>query len=369
MTVSTIQKRTDFNNEPTAQFGFVYGLDGLRLLAVTIVVVRHFDILEIMPGGFGVSIFFFISGFLITRLLLAEEKTHGKIALGNFYVRRFIRLLPPLLLFGVVAVPVLAALKPAEVAPNQIVMSFLYLGNFSELTATFFGWPRGWGELGPLWSLAVEEQFYILLPPLLLLIRGVRARLVAVCAALVIPLVLRVTFFATLDSDLADSLNYLSTPTRLDALGWGVLLTLLLDAKVLRAPRKSWVSHSLVIGGCILMFASLVHWSDIYEYAIKYTPQSIAIGLTFLGVIFAPQYAWLRAILEWKPISYLGRISYEIYLWHSLLFTIAVIAIPDFPLAVLAATGATILVSSVAYNLTTKRLRGLRKRFGGHPVQ
>lgn len=355
-------------NEPTAQYGFIFGLDGLRLIAVTIVVIRHFDVLEIMPGGFGVSIFFFISGFLITRLLLAEEKKLGRIGLGNFYVRRFIRLLPPLLLMGIVAVPVLLILKPSEVSVSQIVLSFLYLGNYSEVATAAMNLPGGWGELGPLWSLAVEEQFYILLPPLLLFVKGVRARLVAVAAVLVIPLILRIGVFMMFDERTADSINYLSTPMRLDALAWGVFLTLLLDAGILRPLRHRWGNHLLVWGGCVLMLLTLIHWSDAYEYAIKYTPQSIAIGITFFGVIFGWNYGWLRSALEWKPVRHLGKISYEIYLWHSLIFTVTLVFIPNAIGAVIVATLATVVVSQLAYELTTKKLRKVRIRFGGHPV-
>ncbi|KPH58051.1 acyltransferase [Novosphingobium sp. ST904] len=91
---------TAHTNQTRARFGYVSGLDGLRLVAVAIVIAAHYQLVPYIPGGFGVSIFFFISGFLITRLMLAEEKTYGQIALGRFYVRRFIRLLPPLALMG-----------------------------------------------------------------------------------------------------------------------------------------------------------------------------------------------------------------------------------------------------------------------------
>ncbi|MCW2783479.1 MAG: hypothetical protein JWR35_3930 [Marmoricola sp.] len=362
--LSRARSETSFS----AQYGYIPALDGLRLLAVTIVVIRHFDISDRVPGGFGVSIFFFISGFLITRLLLAEEKKYGKIGLGNFYIRRFIRLLPPLLLMGAVAIPVLFLIDADNFAWNRVILSFTYLGNLSELTVIFFHWDQGWGELGPLWSLAVEEHFYLLLPPLLLALKRPRSRLVAVAAVVVVPLILRLAVYATVDAKYADPINYLSTPMRLDALAWGVLLTLLLDDNRLRSLTKGRTQHLLVWGGCLAMFFTLFHWSSMYEIAIKYTPQSIAIGTSFLGVLFAHRYLWLRIILEFPPIRYLGSISYEIYLWHALIFTLVTKMIGTGVGPTFMATVLSVVVSDAAFRLTTKRLRSWRTRFGGHPV-
>ncbi|QIV81157.1 acyltransferase family protein [Mycolicibacterium frederiksbergense] len=165
-------------NSPVARFGYVYGLDGLRLLAVLIVVIRHYEVVMVLPGGLGVSIFFFISGFLISRLLLAEEhKSNRPILLKPFYIRRFIRLLPPLLLMGVVCVPLLFIFYPADFSLIQIALSFVYLGNIVKFGALVWGWPEGYQAIEPLWSLAVEEHFYLLLPPALLLFKSMRSRI------------------------------------------------------------------------------------------------------------------------------------------------------------------------------------------------
>ena len=81
---------------PKASHGYIPGLDGLRAIAVLIVLIAHFGLAHIIPGGFGVTVFFIISGFLITRLLISEQETKGRIALKNFYIRRIIRLYPAL---------------------------------------------------------------------------------------------------------------------------------------------------------------------------------------------------------------------------------------------------------------------------------
>ncbi len=357
-------------NSPSAQFGYVFGLDGLRLLAVLIVVIRHFEVVTILPGGFGVSIFFFLSGFLISRLLLAEEYRYKRpIRLKAFYIRRFIRLLPPLLLMGAVCVPALYFLYPKEFSPEQIILSFAYLGNIVKFGAMAWGWREGYPAIEPLWSLAVEEHFYLLLPPALLLLRTRRGRVALMVIAIVVPLVLRVWAYAVLDPALADQLNYHFTFTRLDSIAFGVLLTLLLDYGWLRVPAGRLAGHLMVFGGGVLMLASMVHWSQAYEIAWKYTFQSLAIGIFFVGVVFASNYDWLRRLLEKKPISHLGKISYEMYLWHFPILAILLALLANSAMATVLALVLTVVVSDAAYRLTTKRLSGVRKRFGGHPTE
>lgn len=364
------RKGNDLGNRPEARFGYIYGLDGLRLFAVLIVIIRHFEIIEILPGGFGVSVFFFISGFLITRLLLAEEARFQRpIALNRFYIRRFIRLLPPLLLMGIVVVPVLYILFPQRFSGLQVVLSFTYFGNILGIGQILWGWKQGYEALGPLWSLAVEEHFYLLLPAALLLFRSYRSRVFLISLAVALPLVARVWIYSALDPALADRINYNFTFTRIDSIAWGVLLTLLLNSGALRPPASRLVGHILVFGGIALMLLTMLHWTPGYEIAWKYTFQSLAIGVFFVGVIFAPNYDWLRRIFEWKVIVHLGRISYEMYLWHLPVYSIAGALIANHYTALAVALIATVAVSDVAYRLTTKRLAAVRKRFGGHPTE
>lgn len=359
---------TGLTNDTAARFGYISGLDGLRLLAVAIVIAAHYKIVPNVPGGFGVSIFFFISGFLITRLMLAEEQANGSIALGRFYVRRFIRLLPPLALMGLIAVPALALIAPAEFSWSQVLLSFSYLGNIHKIGARLLSWKEGYGALEPLWSLAVEEHFYLALPPLLLFVRTLRGRIHAMTGVLVGALLLRMAVW-TIAPQHADDINYNFTLTRIDAIGWGVLATLLLEASVL---RRDWIERHaqlLLWGGSCAMLASLVHWSAYYETVVKYTPQSAAIGAALLGALFPARTVWVRRTAELPPVRYFGRISYELYLWHLPIYAIVGHFVPDhFPRLALSVL-ATVVVSAGAYSITTKRLADLRRKFGGHPVE
>ena len=354
-------------NKAHARFGYISGLDGLWFVAVAIVIAAHFHLAPNVPGGFGVSIFFFISGFLITRLMLAEEKATGQFALGRFYVRRFIRLLPPLMLMGVIAVPLLWLMDPAGFSSSQVLLSFSYLGNIHKIGARLFGWKEGYHALEPLWSLAVEEHFYLLLPWVLVLVRGKLKRIWAMAAVLVGALGLRMVVWAVIPAH-ADDINYNFTLTRLDAIGWGVLLTLLLDGEYLPFAWIERWAHWLLWGGALAMLASLVHWWPYYETVIKYTPQSIAIGFAFCGAIFPSRTSYVRTIAEWPVVRYLGKISYELYLWHFPVYSLAGYFIAPGIVRSSLALAITLAVSSLAYTLTTKRLAPLRKKFGGHPV-
>lgn len=350
---------------PQAGFEKMYGLDGLRLVSVLIVLVRHFEISAKVPGGFGVSVFFFISGFLICRMLLAEEKEIGSFDLRAFYIRRFIRLLPPLILMGIVTVPILLALYPEDFSWAQVIAAFAYLGNIQTILARLNDLPGGLRAYEPLWSLAVEEHFYLILPLVLLLLRETRFRIWLVFVlGCMLPLVLRIGVALSLATEDADSINYRFTFTRIDAMSWGVLAALLLHAGWLREAQFRRLGHILIWGGTFACLVSLLHWHEMYEVALKYTPQTLMISCVVLGVLFAPQYNWLRGILEWSPVAFFGRASYEIYLWHLPIFAIVTYFVANKMLAIVLAFALTLIISAVAYKVAFGPIRKLRHKYG-----
>lgn len=352
---------------PTAQPNFrkMEGLDGLRLAAVLIVLVRHLEIHNKVPGGFGVSVFFFISGFLISRLLLAEEEEMGRLNLSAFYVRRFIRLLPPLFLMGVISIPTLYIIFPEKFDWLQVIFAFFYLGNFYRILSTFLDLGAGLKAFEPLWSLAIEEHFYLILPLALIMIRDIRTRIAVVfIVGCMSPLLLRAYIAMTFETSVADLINYRFTFTRLDAMAWGVLATLCLHSGHLKAEFISRHSHFLILGGCAMCLLSMLHWTDFYEVALKYSPQTVAIGCVVIGIVFAPNYGWLRAILEWSPISFLGRASYEIYLWHLPIYMVVGFYFDHHWVAVLLTLSLTLAISSFAYLATSHVTHELRQSYG-----
>src|ERR1700712_5194662 len=154
---------------PVPDKNYIKGFDGLRALSIIIVFVTHLGYIDRIPnpvsawrismlcsGNTGVNIFFVLSGFLITRILLREKLVTGRISLKNFYIRRFLRLLPPLIVFYAVIV-FLMGFGFIEPQWFGLTLSVFYLYNF--VPHRYYS-----SELGPMWSLALEEQYYIFWP-------------------------------------------------------------------------------------------------------------------------------------------------------------------------------------------------------------
>src|SRR6478672_6158755 len=147
-----------------ANVNYMPSLDGFRALAILFVFIAHLGFGYIIPGGFGVTLFFFLSGFLITRLLIHEHDKKNTLDLKGFYIRRLLRLYPPLL-FMLLIFPV-------------IIVSFKHAISIPEITAVSFYWENyflvyvlhdgGKGNFNIFWSLAVEEHFYLIFPLLFL---------------------------------------------------------------------------------------------------------------------------------------------------------------------------------------------------------
>ena len=149
------------------------GLDGLRAVAVLAVVLYHLNVGWASGGLLGVGVFFVLSGYLITDLLLAEREREGAIALGRFWLRRARRLLPALWVMLVVVTLWIAFLVPSQVAGvrGDLVAALLYFSNwwYAFQHVSYFASFGAPSPLGHLWSLAVEEQFYLVWPLLLIL--------------------------------------------------------------------------------------------------------------------------------------------------------------------------------------------------------
>jgi peptidoglycan/LPS O-acetylase OafA/YrhL len=307
--------------------GRVSGLDGLRTLAVALVIVHHVEP-EVLPGGaVAVDVFFTISGFVITRLLLAEYVRRGGISLLSFYRRRWLRLVPALLaVCGVCALlasttslwgfdgSLQAAGLSAAFLTN--VVRAMEPGSYSDLT----------GPLAHTWSLAVEEQFYLLWPlALLFLLRRFRARTVLLCTAAlcVLPLLWRCVLW---NPDAAHRI-YNGTDTRADQLLAGALVAVALARLRSDDPRlaalRTWSAR---LAWPALALLGLVAWQvpvteDLGAWtAAWYTIGFLAVAALSAALVTAlelsPETA-LSRLLALTPLAWVGRnLSYGIYLWH-----------------------------------------------------
>ncbi len=206
-------------------------LDGLRALSIAVVFFAHSQLAVgiAFPGGFGVTVFFFLSGFLITTLLRREYETNGSISFGKFYLRRVLRILPPfyLVLGGALIATRLLHLGTIDVA--GVRAQALHYTNYWIVTHGFDGLPGGTGVF---WSLAVEEHFYLLFPLVFvgLMRSGARPErqalvLLGTCAAL---LAWRVVLCSRLDmlDPLSQQRLEIASDTRFDSILFGCILAL-----------------------------------------------------------------------------------------------------------------------------------------------
>lgn len=303
---------TDLSAKKTATY--IPGLDGIRAIAFLLVYLAHAGLDYVIPGGLGVTIFFFLSGYLITTLLRTEMERYGRISVSQFYLRRTLRIFPPMYVtlimwIGLTALGVLVG----RLQWQPIVLASVYLTNYIGVLTPH----RLEGGLGILWSLSVEEHFYLIFPWLLLFILGkgrsfkaTAPYLSALCAlALAWRLILVLYFHST-------SATYTHTDTRFDSILFGCLLAASLNPLLDRIP--SWISKrsaSLAVGGLVLLLGCLIFRWPVFRETFRYSIQGLALIPIFVFVLDAPR-TWVVRLLETPVLRFLGRRSYAMYLIH-----------------------------------------------------
>lgn len=297
-----------------APTGPIPSLDGVRALAVALVFLAHSGLERVVPGGLGVTIFFVLSGFLITTLMRIEHARSGRVALGAFYLRRLLRLMPPLAIVVVLAGAAAAlGLVGGGFSSGGLLAALFYGGNYHVIVNDYHGVPAG---LGVVWSLAIEEHFYLFYPPLALLLLRLRstARRVALLAALC-AVVLAWRFVLVRHGASVDYLT-MATDTRVDAILVGCLLAFArnpwLDGP---APRRAGADAALALLAFALLAITLLWRDEVFRLTARFTLQSLAIAaLLWLAVARAGRRPWRW--LASRPLVYLGTISYTVYLSH-----------------------------------------------------
>jgi peptidoglycan/LPS O-acetylase OafA/YrhL len=296
--------------------GQIPSLDGIRAASVMVVFVAHAGLNEWIPGNFGVTVFFFLSGFLITTLLRVEFDRSGRIDLGAFYLRRALRIFPPMYLVLIAASALTAiGLLEGSIWPQALLAQALHLTNYYVIAN---GW---WDGRAPgtwiYWSLAVEEHFYLLFPlGYLLLRRYVRSAsrqalvLAGVCAMVLAWRLVLVFVLAAVKER-----TYIATDTRIDSILFGCLLAIAANP-VLDKPRIAdrWLIALLPASLAALAVTFLVRAPEFQE-TIRYTIQGIALVPLFVAAIRWHDRSVFR-VLSWRPVAFLGVISYSIYLVH-----------------------------------------------------
>ncbi|MBV9530201.1 MAG: acyltransferase [Bradyrhizobium sp.] len=303
-------------------------LDGLRAISVLIVVLAHSG-LEV-PGGLGVTIFFFLSGYLISTLMLTENERTGGINIFNFYARRVFRLMPPLIVtlaiaYGLTYCGWLAGGITGKGLAAQLLYFANYYGLFFDPGNTI---PDGTGIL---WSLAVEEHFYIIYPLLLTLLlrsalgpRGIGALLGIVCVTV---LAWRV-HLAQAPHFLSDR-NYYGSDTRIDSIIFGCMLAVVINpVQQLHRPAAmtlaQWAALSAAAG---LLFFTIACRDPMFRETTRYSLQGLALMPLFYFAVRFSDNQLFRYLNSPLAIT-LGTYSYAIYLIHHVVIGFFVKTIP-----------------------------------------
>lgn len=291
---------------------YIPSLDGIRAISIALVFLSHAGFGHIVPGGFGVTIFFFLSGYLITTLLHREWERFGVVSFRAFYGRRILRLGPPIVVTLLVCFTLLYFGVVEGDANIQTLFSqlFFYYNYFSIYSANV-AVPDG---LGVLWSLSVEEHFYLIWPAMFLLIARGRIGLRSVIIFLVAILLWRSFRFIVLDASF--QAIYASTDTRFDSLLYGCLLALMMSKGIAQRvfpsfERATWLI-AIAIGAIIF---SLVFRNETFRSTLRYSIQGAALLPLFYYAITSSKALIFRP-LNWGPIQRIGVWSYTTYLIH-----------------------------------------------------
>lgn len=316
----------------------ILGLDGLRAIAVLAVLVYHVSP-RLLPGGFiGVDVFFVVSGFLITTLLIRERARTGRIDLGQFWVRRARRLLPALLLVIVVSIAA-SLLGPADLRVGilrQTLGALTFSTNWVEIAhgASYFE------HTSPVlfmnfWSLAVEEQFYLVWPLLFLaLITGVRDRRLRIALPAAAAAVSAGLMAALFTPGQDATRVYYGTDTHAFGLLLGISLAFAWNAGTAlqlddRSGRR--LRRISLLAGLAVLALCLATVTD--SSAATYRGGLLLASLATLAIILSQlgRPAPLSPILESSPVRWVGSRSYGIYLWHWPVLTIVNALAPTAP--------------------------------------
>jgi peptidoglycan/LPS O-acetylase OafA/YrhL len=350
--------------ELSRDLGYRPDIDGLRALAVMLVVVNHAGATW-LPGGFiGVDVFFVISGFLITGIIVAERE-RGDFRIGAFYLRRARRLLPALyvLLITVTAAGYVVLIPSDYSLAAQGALSAVALVSnlfFARTSGGYFAPEAGAQPLLHIWSLSVEEQFYLIWPAALLLLLKLRSR---ATLAFAVALVAAASFaYGQYGAEQRSAAAYFHLAPRAGEFMVGALAWL--RWRPGRAANP-WIANAISGGGLLLVAGSAMTLSAATPF-----PGLAALTpcLGAAALIAAPQFgpSLVTRALSLPPVVFVGLISYSVYLWHWPI--VSFLRYSDIPITRAVAAGivaGSLVIGYVSWRLLEKGFRGVLER---HPL-
>jgi peptidoglycan/LPS O-acetylase OafA/YrhL len=340
-------------------------LDGLRCIAILPVFVSHAlesaGLARVVPGNFGVTLFFFLSGYLITTLMRLEFERTGSLSFRMFYLRRALRIMPTC--YIVLALAAAYGWFAGRLEPWWLLGQILQLTNYQIVVG---GWEA---PIAPhtdvYWSLAVEEHFYLAFPLVYLLLartwprQRIAAVLLAACALVLLWRCLLIFGFgASYDR------TYLSTDTRIDSILFGCVLALWGNPAMDRSEISSatWQRRWLPLAVVVILATFLVPHRAFRE-TLGYSIQGLCLFAVFITAVRYPDWGPMR-VLNLPLVRWIGLLSYAIYLVHPSMLALAKsLAGTSVPLMLILATGLTCGAAALLYYGIERPLGRLRKRY------
>ena len=339
-------------------------LDGLRGIAFLMIFSSHLFAINFMEyfGRISVIVFLFVSGFLITRLLIKEHDKNGRVSLKRFYVRRSLRLYPALILM-LSTVLLLALAHHLPVYWPGISAGIFYYTNYHLVYA---GFPENYPLFfDALWSLSVQEHFYLLFP-LLFIGLYTKKYFVPLLALLAVGVLgIRIAQNAALSPEEYFKFSYFPTHTRIDTILIGCAAALLIFQKksawYIRLLNQRWTLPA----GFTLMLMTYFYTHEYFQSTYAYTLYSIGLFLIIPSLEFRYQKSWITTFLTSRVMLTIGKLSYSLYLFHWVAINMAGLQFEkhSLPWYAWSVTGAFIM-AALSYYMVEKPIMGLRRRFG-----
>jgi peptidoglycan/LPS O-acetylase OafA/YrhL len=310
--------------------GTIPYLDGLRGCSILAVLFLHLgNGRELGPWGeiahkiigngqLGVNIFFVISGYLITTLLLREESKTGRISLRDFYCRRIARILPAAYLY----IAVIAALTLGHILQlhaRAFLATGLFVWNYSDLLHLSDG-SQDAVALNHFWTLSLEEQFYLLWPSCLVFWGRRGSRTLALAVIVLVP-GLRLASYVLFPASRPQLIEMFHTGV--DQIIWGAWVALSFDTpRLLRWRTSPWLGRLTALLAVLVIVAAPLIATHIPGFGRFVLPSAYGgFGALLLIWLLSGQGTWIRRALQWKPLCWIGVLSYSLYIWQQIFLT------------------------------------------------
>ncbi len=345
------------------RFYHVKELDGLRAVSILAVLSGHLEVFQPAPAALGVTIFFFISGYLITSLMRKEFQDSGTVSIRNFYIRRTLRIVPPLwLTFAFCLLMIALGILEAKVSLYPVLLQLFFFANYAHLWSLEEGGIPGIS----MWSLAVEEHFYLLFPLIFtFFLSKLTLRNAAIICALACVAVLAVRFYTYFGYPEYNARIYFWSHTRFDAILAGCCLALWNNPIM---DKRPWRPSHLAFGLACVALALTVVFRDVeFRATIRYSIHCIIFYVMFAYILAG--HNWTRSLLNNPVMQQIGLYSYTIYLIHVPMLIIVDQNFGWMPHWILSLSTivATIAFAALMHAFVEKPIAALRKRMHNQP--